>query len=63
MVGGEDTALEEAAFLTRYATSGTLIRRRDTLRASRVMQTLAFADPKIFYAIDHEVTELRARSG
>ncbi|WKX73822.1 thioredoxin-disulfide reductase [Streptomyces sp. XD-27] len=59
VVGGGDTALEEATFLTRYAESVTLVHRRDTLRASKAMQARAFADPKISYAFDSEVTELR----
>ncbi|MBB5935867.1 thioredoxin-disulfide reductase [Streptomyces zagrosensis] len=58
VVGGGDTALEEATFLTRYAASVTVIHRRDTLRASKVMQARAFADPKISFAYDTEVAEL-----
>ncbi|MFH8365830.1 thioredoxin-disulfide reductase [Streptomyces sp. NPDC018031] len=58
VVGGGDTALEEATFLTRYAESVTVVHRRDTLRASKVMQARAFADPKIVFAFDCEVTEL-----
>lgn len=58
VVGGGDTALEEATFLTRYAESVTVVHRRDTLRASKVMQARAFADPKIVFAFDSEVTEL-----
>ncbi|WP_424217776.1 thioredoxin-disulfide reductase (plasmid) [Streptomyces sp. BI20] len=60
VVGGGDTAMEEATFLTRFARSVTVVHRRSTLRASKVMQDRAFADDKISFAFDTEITELKA---
>jgi thioredoxin reductase (NADPH) len=58
VVGGGDSALEEAMFLTRFGRSVTLIHRRDKLRASKIMQERAFANPKITFLWDSEVTEV-----
>jgi thioredoxin reductase (NADPH) len=63
VVGGGDTAMEEATFLSRFAKSVTVVHRRDTLRASKAMQERAFADPKITFAWNSEVSEIHAKDG
>ncbi len=63
VVGGGDAALEEADFLTRYAEKVYLVHRRDTFRASKIVQQRAFANPKIELITDTVVDEIAGKDG
>src|SRR2546430_13367135 len=62
VVGGGDSALEEATFLTKFADTVTVIHRRKELRASKIMQDRAFKNPKIRFVWDSVVTDVLGTS-
>ena len=63
VVGGGDSAVEEATFLSRFARSVTLVHRRDALRASKIMQARALADPKLRFAWNAKPVEVLGADG
>lgn len=63
IVGGGDTAMEDATFITKFAKKVYVVHRKDTLRASKPMQDRAFKNPKIEFLWDSVVTEIKSNQG
>jgi thioredoxin reductase (NADPH) len=63
VVGGGDSALQEAIFLTKFAESVTIVHRRDTLRASVALQTRAFSNPRIHFVYDSVIDAIKGQDG
>ena len=63
MIGGGNTAVEEALYLTNHASHVTLVHRRDTLRAERILQERLFKNPKVSVLWDHVVDEVMGTDG